>query len=284
MRTKAKTEQIILKLRGGQYYIWLILLLLACYNTPCTAENGPTSNIHKIEWTELESNLFFGRMELNNSTQLFQSQLYLLKFSLENFKIRIAISKNLTNKPTDSVENLVKKSGAIAGINASFFDQNLKPLGLIIDSDNKIVGNVQYGGRLLTGIFQIKDGIPSIVHRSDFNSNGVTLALQAGPRIISNGKNVEFKDQEIFTRRTGIALTSKNEIILYATVLRFPGASFSTIQTALANSGMNVVEALNLDGGGSSQFFINAKFKNSDSISASGGDEIPVALLVQANK
>ena len=244
------------------------------------SNDGP-NDLDTPNWSPIRPKLLFGKVGLRSYNPLLKSELFLIRFHPQDFELSVALAKDLTSNPTTNIKELVRKSSGVAGINASFFDQNRKPLGLIVSNNSTPIGVIQLGGKLLTGIFQVKEGHPSIVHRSEYSPEKVTLAIQAGPRLIAKKSLMKFSENEPYSRRSGIALTSTGEIILYATAVRFPGASLSDIQIALLNLGIPVTDALNFDGGGSSQMFAIPQNAQKEEIFVSGGDDIPVALIVK---
>ncbi len=248
-------------------------------STPSTVI--PTNG--NANWKKIAPNLLFGKISLGNFTTLLESELYLLRFNLNDVDIEIATAQNVLGSKIGNIKDMVNETGGVAGINASFFDTEYKPLGLIVPTQGKYNNLIQNGGKLLTGIFQIKDNKPSIVHRTEYQSDNVTLALQAGPRIIVSEKFVSFSSNDPYSRRSGIAITKDNDIIIYATALRFPGANLLDIQNALKNVGVTVTDVLNFDGGGSSQFYIK-ELGNEPEIYISGGDEVPVGLVIKNKK
>lgn len=141
---------------------------------------------------------------------------------------------------------------------------------------------MQRGGRVLTGIFAVKrSGQFVIEHRDSFKPEDTWMAVQAGPRLVENGKPIEIGSSQETSRRSGVAITKNNEVILYATVLRFPGATLGDIQEMLLDPALEVTHALNLDGGGSSQLFIESFASLSGETFLSGGDPVPVGIVVK---
>jgi len=266
------------------YFVIFSLNIASAQNSgEPTSDLSSSSSIadgEKPTWQLIRNNLFFGKIFLRSYSSLFKSEIFLVRFDPKNFDLKVAVSSELTKSPTSDIKTLVQYSKGIAGINASFFDLNGKPLGLIVSENGISYGSLQLGGKLLTGIFQFKNGIPSIVHRSEYKLDNQTLAIQAGPRIIANKKLVNFSENEPYSRRSGIAINSTGEIILFATAVRFPGASMNDIQIALLNLGFPIIDALNFDGGGSSQLYVKAGSSSND-LFVSGGDEIPVGLILK---
>ena len=85
------------------------------------------------------------------------------------------------------------------------------------------------------------------------------------------------------SRRSAIAIDRKGRILLVASKDRFPGLTLTELQKILLGKDLDIQDALNLDGGGSSQLYVPAK--NSEAkIDASGGDKVPVFLTVKEIK
>lgn len=251
---------------------WAILLVAA----PAGADSSDPSG---LLWEELEPGLARSFYELTSPGAAIKSDVVLLKISLREFSVQ-AIRAEQFGKQRNDVVTLTKKVGGIAGINANFFDPEGKALGLVIQ-DTKRLNRLQNGGDLLTGIFFVRNGIPSIVHRSEFTTWDADTAIQAGPRLISNSKLVEDQQPQAPTRRSGIAITRSHDIILFTTRVRFPGASIGQIQRMLLQPSLDISDALNFDGGSSSQLYLEKVPQGEEPMWITGGDVVPVALVVK---
>jgi len=233
-----------------------------------------------VSWENVAPDLFFGKLGFYPANSFLRSELYLLKFKLENYSLTLKESSKTLSKPRGSVKDMVLGSDAVAGINANFFDTLGAPLGLMVPASREANKKVQQGGKLLTGVFFIKDNLASVIPRADFNFSAVSLALQAGPILYLKALPTKFNAPSQTSRRSGLAITKSGEIILFATLLRFPGTSLEDIRGVLTKTGLEISDALNLDGGGSSQFFIKS-MNSREEVLISGGDDIPVALVVE---
>jgi hypothetical protein len=102
----------------------------------------------------------------------------------------------------------------------------------------------------------------------------VENAIGGGPRLVQNGKvHITFQE-ELFTgsgfqneanyARTAVGWTRDNRLILLVVDGRQPGHSLGLTLTQLARMliSLGCVEAMNLDGGGSSAFVVNGKLLN----------------------
>ena len=233
-----------------------------------------------ITWHQVESGYQIARVQLGYASYLISSELLVVKINPQKFNIALTRASDY-DKVLMPIRDLTNKSSALIGINTHFFDPSGNPLGLLV-RDRKIEHRLQMGGSVLTGIFTLTKATAKILHRNDFsNSNIPDLALQAGPRLIENGKKVSLKTRAGTSRRSGIATTASGDILLFATFLRFPGATLQQIQDFLLRKELQVKDALNLDGGGSSQFFVTSNSASQGDIYISGGDPVPVGLIIK---
>jgi len=235
----------------------------------------------EIVWVDLADGLHQASAWIVNPISSIKSEVVLLLVDPKKFPLSVSDARDHRRK-RKSVKDLVELSDGIAGVNANFFGTEGEPLGLVL-TNGKITNPLQQGGSLLTGVFQLKNGKASIVHRDNFSPEGVRLALQSGPRLIENSKLLKFKKSNGSTRRSGIAVTARGQILLFATRYRFPGARLEDIGEVLFRTKLEITDALNFDGGGSSQLFISPKASNNQiaTVDIGGGDPVPIALTVK---
>jgi len=180
-----------------------------------------------------------------------------------------------------TAQTLCKASGASVCVNANFFDEKGDPLGLII-SHGILHHKLHQGGKTLTGIFQVTRLNAGIINRSEFVQGNVLEAVQAGPRLIVKGAAVTGLKDESSSGRSGICIDKDDRIVLFAGYFRFPGVTLSDIQAILKTDPIHCIEALNFDGGGSAQLYVNPEkidsLNNQPKLSIEGFDEVPVVL------
>jgi uncharacterized protein YigE (DUF2233 family) len=257
----------------------LILLSTAILlSSTITNADSLESAIGKLTWEKVETGLYKSSYIIPEKNFIVKPEILLIRFDLNHFTTQIAVASDFGEQRSD-IKTLTEKSGGIFGINASFFDPKGAPLGLLVVNGRQ-VQRVHKGGNLLTGIFLIQDSYPKIIHRNDFDLSNITQALQAGPRLIVNGAPLKVSSSTILSRRSGIAITQTGEVIYYATTLRFPGANFEQLQNMLLLPELGITDALNLDGGSSSQLYLKTN-KSTPEILISGGESIPVGLIVK---
>ncbi|MCC6953298.1 MAG: phosphodiester glycosidase family protein [Deltaproteobacteria bacterium] len=255
----------------------LLCLSLCLFDRTLPIAAHAQSSGSPIVWRTTPDGFAVASYDLPSSVSVVRSQVLLAKFSPARFRF-VAVHAPDTGIARDNVRTLASSINGIAAINANFFDENGRALGVVLN------GGVQKnpmhrGGKVLTGILYQRGDRLGIVHRTELPAD-VGMALQAGPRLVVDGKAVNVDSPHVSSRRSGVALTKSNEVILFATTLRFPGASFAEIQSLLLRPELEVVNALNFDGGGSSQMFLRSGDKDGSDLLVSGGDIVPVALVV----
>ena len=260
--------------------------------SPLNVPPAAGSEQSSFEWKTIEPGLAVGRYRLGTPSAMIHNEVFLLKVNPSLFSFHALSPMDVpagkrppasatagTDPSRTDVRSLALSSDAVAAINANFFDENGEPLGLRIERSTQL-RKMHRGGNVLTGVFFIRDRVPGIVTRETFDPKNVSVAVQAGPRLIVNRAPVKVEAAGT-SRRSGIAITGTQEVILFATVLRFPGATFSDIQQMLRDPRLDVVNALNLDGGGSSQLFVKRLGKLEEEVYITGGDVVPVGLVVR---
>lgn len=266
-----------------------MLTLLTGYTSYVYGENNITSRIYKIinnliggklytekdnRWTAIDDGIDYKSILFYRNDPSVKVILKLLRFSTKIYYPKVILAKNFNIKDFD-VKTLTEETGAIAMINASYFDTDNKPLGYLMIDNNvinkKIAKNIIY-----SGFFIIKNNMPYIIHRQDFFPEGVTSAIQAGPRLIGNSTRtwgISFIDSIDF--RSGIAIDKKNRLVLYITETKGNGLRLKEVQNILLRPDMACINAMNLDGGSSSQLYYRTK-RMTEYIE--GSASIPVAI------
>ena len=134
-------------------------------------------------------------------------------------------------------------------VNANFFDEKNRALGAVV-SDGVLHG-AAYTDR--GGLFMLRDGAPSV--RSYLSpqaqiDSAVEQAVQGFPLLVDQGQPTYIgAPNGERNRRTLIAEDIRGNILIM--VAPFLGPSLSDLSAWLPESGLEIVTAVNLDGGGS---------------------------------
>jgi uncharacterized protein YigE (DUF2233 family) len=219
----------------------ILFCIIALFSTAFAA---PT------QWRTLEPGLQY--------TQVYQTPgfpigaIHAFKINLKKYRLDLVFTKNY-ERPLILVKDLVETQEALLGINGGFFSPNLIALGLRIIDGEQIspLKHISWWG-----VFYIKNNRPYIVSQRDFKkSSRISFAVQSGPRLVINGRIPSLKPGWSF--RSALGITKKGEVIIAITNrLPITTNTFANIlRTSMKDGGLACTNALNLDGGSSSQLY-----------------------------
>lgn len=141
-------------------------------------------------------------------------------------------------------------------INANFFDSDHRVLGAVVSD------GIRYGAAYTDrgGGFYLRDGTPSVVGylspEAQIDSS-VELAVQGFPLLVSGGQQAYFGSASgERNRRTIIAEDRRGHILIL--VSPFLGLSLGDLSAYLPLAGLEILTAVNLDGGGSTMLALPA--------------------------
>ena len=238
---------------------------------------------HSLAFSEVRWQMLAPDLEMTQSlistTTIFNSEILAFRTSLTKFQLGVVESRAFgTLRGTAKTLALASKAPLI--INANFFDEQGMPLGLVI-SRGIPSSSIHYGGQTLTGILSVSHLGVAISHRSDRIPSSSSEAIQSGPRLILNGKITENVNSEDRSRRSAVCLDKKQRLIILVSS-GLVGVTLHELQLKLKEPDFDCQDALNLDGGGSSQLYVNTKIltdhAEDEEIFIAGRDPIPVAL------
>lgn len=170
------------------------------------------------------------------------------------------------DRRAESTSDLGKAAGADIAVNGSYFNvKTFEPVTFVL-TDKKIVGRTTPNELMRTNgmlAFRDKKGRRMDIFFCDTSEYGQVArryrsALAAGPVLIDGGRIVEYdSDKSFYTGRhprTLIGKRADGEVVMVVIDGRFKGrGEGATIaETAYIARQLGLVEALNLDGGGSS--------------------------------
>jgi uncharacterized protein YigE (DUF2233 family) len=160
---------------------------------------------------------------------------------------------------------------AIAAVNGGFFDPEGHSLGLRVARGQRVSRLRQADW----GVFFVRDGHAQIVHTRNFTSRrGVSEAVQCGPRLVVRGRPIALKPQ--WARRTGIGVQRDGRVVIAVADEAISFSGWAALWAA--RDGLNCSDALNLDGGGSTQLSVQTP---KHSIEISGAVAVPDAVIIK---
>jgi len=167
-----------------------------------------------------------------------------------------------------------ERTRAVAAVNGGYFDTAEQPLGLRISS------GVRRRRMHLKrwGVFYVQGGRARIVQSEKYASatrgKRVQEAVQCGPLLVLNRKTQKLKPQS--ARRTGIGIDGQGRVLVAVADGWLPLSAWAKLWAA--RSGLHCRDALNLDGGPSSQLSMTTPAADLD---IDGGWPVPDAVVVR---
>ena len=177
------------------------------------------------------------------------------------------------DRRAEATSRLGRDAGADIAVNGSYFNvKTFEPVTFVL-ADKKVVGRTTPGELVRTnGIvaFKGRKGRRMDIFRCDTADYGRVArryrsALAAGPVLVDDGRIVEYDSDKTFYTgrhpRTLIGKRAGGEVVMVVIDGRFKGQGEGTTiaETAYIARQLGLVEALNLDGGGSSTLWTAQK-------------------------
>ncbi len=165
----------------------------------------------------------------------------------------------------DDAENYIPNYSAVISTNADFYNMsNGAPAGALV------MEGVEYNGLGNEDFFGIlNDGTPIIGGSEEWNANrgNIKEAVGARPRLIKNGKIIVDDTSDYYSQRvtrTCVGITYDGKVVMMVLDGRQEpfSAGGSAIEIAQIMLDAGCVEAVNLDGGGSSTFAAKGEGSN----------------------
>ena len=205
-----------------------------------------------MTWQPLSQGLQYAILSPPNIN--FWGKIYAFQIDPQFYRLELALAEDHKSSVT-SVRQFVLLHQALLGINGGFFTPELKPIGLRI-TQGKI--RQQLKPTSWWGVFYTREGEPYITAQQQFHHDQeINFAIQGGPRLLINGIIPKLKPG--VAERTAVCITQQQKIVFIATE-RAPmtTAELATmLRTPEKDNGLNCVDALNLDGGSSTQLYAN---------------------------
>ena len=229
--------------RNNRVLIWMSLCFAGLFLLS-------TNSWANIDWKPLAKGLKYTVLTPKNIN--FWGKIYAFEIDPKRYRFQLALAKDHQSRVT-SVRQFVLLHHALLGVNGGFFTPQLQPIGLRISN-----GQIRQRMKATSwwGVFYMLNSKPFIKSQRQFrHQRQIDFAIQGGPRLLINGKIPKLKPGA--AERTAVCLTQQNHIILIAT----QRAPMSTKQLALLlrssekNGGLACRNALNLDGGSSTQLY-----------------------------
>lgn len=227
-------------------------------------------------WKPIGRGMEFRKVVMQRIDPVYAMELKLLRLDSQLIVPRVLYAAQFQLKSANA-KTFAEKTGALAAINANYFDERGRPLAYLKTAEKEINRAVSKHG-LYTGVFGLGQSGPFVTHRDEFQPAQAGEALQSGPLLLHRSAAVEvLSGLGRYARRSLIAIDKQDRILIGASDGVIGGLGFAELQELFTQSKwqMEAIELLNLDGGGSSQLYI--KSGNFEEW-LPGTSEVPVAI------
>ncbi len=217
-------------------YRCLIAMLLSVFTCQTVANT----------WTKLAPGIEY--QDLNTTVLSHWSHIHVFRIDLNHNKLD-SVMANMFTQTQAFAHEFANHSNALIAINGGFFDQQHHPLGLRISNHHQYNPLKQISW---WGVFYVKNNVPYISSLSHFSPDKqINFAVQSGPRLLVNGEITALKPG--YAERTALGITAHHQIIILVTENN--PVTTTWLAEHLKAPPLNCVDALNLDGGSSSQLY-----------------------------
>lgn len=239
---------------------FLLLVFSGCnftFTAPAPQKPNPSTS-QTLAWQELLKGLAYSNLQISNK------ELFLVKIDPAQYQFKVY--QNPDEKNAKSIKQIHQEQKSLVTFNGSFFDENFKALGLLVDGGKQL--HEQSPSELMNGIFSISQNYtPSVSFKQKFTLNpDINFAIENGPILIDEKGVIQTKkDTGKTAARTALGLDNQNNILLIVlqqnllqsdnTLSLYEFAHL--LREASALKGLDIHSVLNLDGGKSTGLMID---------------------------
>ncbi len=180
------------------------------------------------------------------------SHVHVFRIDLTENQMELWLAKTLFKKNA-TVEDFAVKTNALLAINGGFFDKNDHPLGLRISHQEQQspLKNISWWG-----VFYNKENKPYLSSLQHYHpESDIDFAIQSGPRLLVHGRIPPLKPG--LAERSALGITPEGQVIIVVT--ENAPMTTTTLAKFLQHPPLACRDAINLDGGSSSQLYANMK-------------------------
>jgi exopolysaccharide biosynthesis protein len=196
----------------------------------------------------------------------------IVRFDLRDVTLSVAYQPD---QPL-SMEDWMKKEQALALMNGGFFDGTDQSTALVVSNGQAFGTSYQGFGGMLDVNASGQVEIRSLVNQPYDSSEGLKQATQCEPMLMLNGQRTQFTADNKISPRSVVALDKQGRLLFIVS----PSLSFTLdeLATLLAQSDLDLANALNMDGGSSTGLYVNA---GSQSVSIDSYTNLPIMIVVK---
>src|SRR5262245_18404596 len=220
----------------------LTLIPLSVFVASVFSQAPPTAKLSATltvtdngSWRALQKGAELRKIVLERSDHSYTVELKLLRFDSRFVAPKILSAEQFQLKAADA-KTFVEKSGALAAVNANYFDEKTRPLAYLKTGVKEINRTVSKHA-LYTGIFGLRESVPFVMHRDGFTPAEASEALQCGPLLLHKSALVEIMNGlGRYARRSVIGIDKEGRMIIAVTDTVIGGLSFNEVQELFSNA------------------------------------------------
>lgn len=220
----------------------MVLCLLFC--------SLATLSCAKTKWHTLKPGLDYARLVVQQDGRT--GYVHAFKIDLKHYQLKLELATRLQiNRP--GLRRLTLLHNALLAVNGGFYTPDQKPLGLRISSGKAISSFKKVSW---WSVFAVKNNKAYIESSRAYRpSKAISFAIQAGPRLIVNGRVSKLKPGR--DERTALGIDTSGNVLVVVTDHLFLATTrlAQMMRRSSRQNGLGCVNALNLDGGSSTQVY-----------------------------
>ncbi|MCS7059803.1 MAG: phosphodiester glycosidase family protein [Anaerolineae bacterium] len=233
-----------------------------------------TTSVYPTEWREVHPGVYFRLSSV--AVGEWMDRLALLRIDPARAEFRVRYAPDMPQTVRDWHMQTLITEGAVAVINAGFFNANNENTGLLI-TDGQTHGQSYRG---FGGMFFIQEGRPSLIWLAEQPyqpDSHITQAVQSFPMLVRAGRALDgVPNSGRPSRRSFVGIDRQGWVILGVTTM--PIWSLTALADYLAGaSDLALDSALNLDGGGSAGMWVRGV---ADGLLVNSIDPVPAVIVV----
>lgn len=200
------------------------------------------------------------------------SHIHVFRIDLKENQLGLVMA-NALSKPHASTEEFAQHSKALLAINGGFFDRNYNSLGLRISNQQQHspLKRISWWG-----IFYTKNQKPFLSSIKKYEGEQqADFAVQSGPRLLVNGRIPSLKIGR--AERSALGISPDGRVIILVT--ENTPMTTTALAELMRSPPLNCKDALNLDGGNSSQLYASM---DSFQLNVHGFSNVSDAIIVKS--
>jgi uncharacterized protein YigE (DUF2233 family) len=233
-------------------------------------------------WKTIRKGIEHRKVTLEREAPGIELDLTLYRFDTAAIVPRVIYAAQHDLKSAD-VKTLAQKTGALAAINANYYDPKGQPLAFL-KTETKVVNPRVSPAAIYSGVFGVKNGKPFLARRDDFVPAHADEAMQSGPLLLLNGKLQPVTGAPSRpSRRALIGIDYEQRLFIAVTDKLLGGLNWEELQELFTAPEwrLQARDLLALDGGASAQLYVKTG-KHEELIP--GTAEVPVVIGLFARK